>query len=51
MAHLGFRADLTLILASVARLYVFDLQRPRVCRFHEERLETLVRDERVADHG
>lgn len=51
VAHLWLRADLTLILSSVTCLYVFDLQRPRVCCFHEKSLETLVRDERVAVHG
>lgn len=51
MTQLGLHADLALVLATVPRLHVLDLQRPRVCRFHQERLEPLVRDERVAVHG
>lgn len=51
VTHLGFGADLTLVLARIARLHVFDLQCPRVGGFHEEGLETLVGDERIAVHG
>jgi hypothetical protein len=51
VAHFGLGADLTLVLAGVARLHVLDLQGPRVRRLNVERLEAFVRDERVPVHS
>lgn len=51
MTQLGLRADLTLVFASVTWLNILDLQCPCVGCLHEEGLEPLVRDERVAVHS
>ena len=51
VADFRLSADLTLVEAGVARLHVFNLQRPRLRVVHVEALEALVRDERVPVHG
>ena len=51
MADFRLGADLALVETGVARLHVFDLQRPRVGAVHVEALEALVCDERVPVHG
>lgn len=51
VAHFGLGADLTLVLTSIARLHVLDLQGPRVSGLDVERLEALVGDECVSVDG
>lgn len=45
MAHFGRRVYLALVYTRVPRLHIFDLQRPRARRLHQEYPEPVVGDE------